>query len=340
MALVRTCAPIEAEGRGSEMQYDTLGKTGMRVSRLCFGTMSFGGDADEEMSAKMFRRCREAGINFFDCANIYSKGKAEEVLGRLIGDCRDELVITSKVGFPMADGSVGPGLSRRTIMMAIEDSLTRLNTDRLDIYFCHRFDPAPCIDESLRAMDDLIRQGKVIYAGLSNWAAWQTARAIGRAEVLGLAGVHVIQPMYNLAKRTAEIEILPLAKAQGLGVMPYSPLGGGLLTGKYGSAKKDPDGRLSTNPMYVKRFAAEQNYEIAERFCAYAKRVGVHPVTLAVAWVKANPNVTAPIIGARNLDQLEASLAAADYEMTCDQWKEISALTPPVPVATDRDEER
>ena len=322
------------------MQYRVLGKTGVKVSQLCFGTMSFGGDADEETSAKMFGRCREVGINFFDCANIYSKGRAEEILGRLIRDCRHELVITSKVGSPMNDGRISPGLSRRSIMMSIEDSLARLKTDRLDIYFCHCFDPDTPIDETLVAMEDLVQQGKVVYVGLSNWASWQMARAIGRAEVLGLRGVGVIQPMYNLTKRTAETEILPMAKAEGLGVIPYSPLGGGLLTGKYSRTKKDPAGRLSTNPMYAKRFGAERNYEIAERLCAYADGVGVHPVTLAVAWVKANPAVTGPIIGARNLDQLECSLAAADYEMTREQWKEISDLTPPVPVATDRDDER
>jgi aryl-alcohol dehydrogenase-like predicted oxidoreductase len=322
------------------MQYTRLGKTGVRVSRLCFGTMSFGGDADDQTSATMFARCREAGINFFDCANIYSFGLAEEILGRLMKGSRDELVITSKVGFTMDDGRVGPGLARRTIMMSVEDSLRRLGTDRLDVLFCHHSDPETPVEETLRALEDLIRQGKVLYAGVSNWTAGQIARALGRAEMLGLSGLHVVQPMYNLAKRTAEIEILPLAASEDLGVITYSPLGGGLLTGKYSRTAKDAAGRLATNQRYAVRYADEEHYALAERFTEYSREVGVSPVTLAVAWVKANPAVTAPIIGARNLEQLEPSLAAADYEMPKEQWEAICALTPPVPLPTDRDEER
>ena len=322
------------------MQYTTLGPTGIRVSRLCFGTMSFGGDADEKTSAEMFRRCRDAGINFFDCANIYSQGRAEEILGRLIRDCRDELVITSKVFAPMGDDPATKGLGRSNIMRHVEDSLRRLGTDRLDVYFCHQFDPEAPIEETLRAMDELVRQGKVVRPGISNWAAWQIAKALGLCERLDLARPQVLQPMYNLAKRTAEIEILPMAQAEGLAVIPYSPLGGGLLTGKYSRAKRDVGGRLSTNKSYVARYGLETHYEIAERFAACAAKAGVHPATLAVAWVKANPAVTAPIIGARNLQQLEASLAAADYEMPPEQYAEIAALTPPVPLPTDRSEEQ
>jgi len=322
------------------VEYTTLGQTGVEVSRLCFGTMSFGREADEETSERMFHRCRETGINFFDCANVYSQGRAEEILGRLIRDCRDELVITSKVCMPMGEGPGNRGLSRRHIMLQVERSLRRLGTDRLDVYFCHHTDPRTPVAETLRAMDDLVRQGKVLYVGVSNWSAWQTARALGQCERLGLSGIHVLQPMYNLAKRTAEIEILPLAQAEGLGVITYSPLGGGLLTGKYTRSGKDAGGRLATNRTYAARYGEDVHLEIAERFCAYAEQAGVHPATLAVAWVKAHPAVTAPIIGARNLEQLEASLAAGDYEMSPAQRAEISALTPPVPVATDRTEER
>ncbi|KPK86042.1 MAG: aldo/keto reductase [Phycisphaerae bacterium SM23_33] len=322
------------------MQYTTLGRTGVQVSRLCFGTMSFGGDADEDTSAKMFRRCREAGINFFDSANIYSRGRAEEILGGLIRSCRDELVITSKVCGAMGPGANDRGLSRRHILAQVEGSLRRLGTDRLDVYFCHHSDPAVPVAETLRTMDDLVRQGKVLYLGVSNWTAWQTARALGISQRLHLAGVHVLQPMYNLAKRTAEVEILPLAAAEGLAVTPYSPLGGGLLTGKYTTQRKDEKGRLATNKNYSIRYGRQVYYEVAERFSDYAKKAGVHPATLAVAWVKAHPAITAPIIGARNMEQLEASLAAADYEMSPRQYEEIAALTPPVPMATDRDEER
>lgn len=165
------------------MQYTILGRTGVEVSRLCFGTMSFGGDADEETSARMFHRCRDAGINFFDSANVYSKGRAEEILGKLIRGCRNELVVTSKVCSPVGPGGNDRGLSRRHILAQVECSLRRLGTDRLDVYFCHHYDPNTPAAEMLRAMDDLVRQGKVLYLGVSNWSAWQTARAgRGRAD--------------------------------------------------------------------------------------------------------------------------------------------------------------
>ncbi len=321
------------------MQYTTLGRTGVQVSKLCFGTMSFGGDADESTSAAMFARCREAGINFFDCANIYSQGLAEKILGRLIKDCRDELVITSKVGVSTGDDPNGRGLSRHNIMLAVEDSLRRLGTDRLDVYFCHIFDAETPIEQTLRAMDDLVRQGKVLCVGVSNFSAWQTAKALGISRTLGLAPIQVLQPMYSLAKRTAEIEILPLARDENLAVIPYSPLGAGLLTGKYSTTRRDKKGRLNASKIYAARYGADWLYKLAEDFTAYAQKLGVKPATLAVAWVKANPAVTAPIIGARNLEQLEDSLAGADYQMPPEQWQQISALTAPVPIATDRTEE-
>ena len=322
------------------MEYTTLGRTGLQISKLCFGTMSFGNEADEATAAAMFARCREAGINFFDCANIYSQGKAEEILGRLIEGCRDELVITSKVGQSMSDSRLMTGLSRRSIMQNVEATLSRLRTDRLDVYFCHCFDAKTPIDETLGALEDLRRQGKVLYAGVSNWSAWQTALAVGRADGMGIAGLHVLQPMYNLAKRTAEVEILPLALAEKLGVIGYSPLGGGLLTGKYRGGTESKTGRLAVSAMYATRYADAHYHAIADAFCDYAARHGVSPVTLAVAWAGAHPAMTAPIIGARDLAQLEPSLAAADMVLSAEQWREIADLAGPLPVATGRDEER
>ena len=322
------------------VQYTTLGRTGLTVSRLCFGTMSFGGDADDATSAKLFNRCREAGINFFDCANVYSGGRAEEILGALAESCRDDLVLTSKVRFKMGEGRNDAGLSRRHIMLQVEASLRRLRTDRIDVYFCHHRDPQTPVEETLRALDDLVRQGKILYVGVSNWSAWQIALGIGQAATLQTAGIHVLQPMYSLAKRTAEMEILPLAADQNLGVISYSPLGGGLLTGKYTRASRDEKGRITTNKMYAKRYQDPVYLDVAERFVEIAAKINVHPATLAVAWVKAHPAITAPIIGARNLEQLEPSLAAGDYEMSPAQRAELTALTPPLPVATDRDEER
>jgi aryl-alcohol dehydrogenase-like predicted oxidoreductase len=322
------------------MEYRTLGRTGVQVSRLCFGTMSFGGVADEETSAAMFHRCREAGINFFDTANVYADGRAEEILGRLIADCRDEIVLTSKVGFSTGKGVNARGLSRRHVMLAVEASLRRLGTDRLDLYFLHTFDPHTPIEETLRALDDLVHQGKILYPAVSNWAAWQIATALGISAREGLARFECIQPMYNLVKRQAEVEILPLAQAERLGVISYSPLGGGLLTGKYSPARRPEQGRLVENPVYVKRYGDPTYYQVAERFTAHAEERGLHPATLAVAWVMAHPAITAPIIGARNVEQLEASLAAADVPMTAEWYAEISALSIEPPSATDRSEEK
>jgi aryl-alcohol dehydrogenase-like predicted oxidoreductase len=322
------------------MKYHILGKTGVQVSQLCFGTMSFGGDADAETSAAMFHRCREAGINFFDCANVYAGGRSEEILGKLIADCRDEIVLTSKVGVSAGDDANAGGLSRRHIMLAVEASLKRLGTDRLDLYFVHIFDAHTPVEETLRALDDLVRQGKILYPAVSNWAAWQIARALSVSAQEGLARFECIQPMYNLVKRQAEVEILPLAQAEQVGVISYSPLGGGLLTGKFGATRKPESGRLVENRLYMTRYGDPAYYEIAERFTAHAQERGVHPASLAVAWVMSHPAITAPIVGARNVEQLEASLAALDVEMTPEWCAEISALSIKPPPATDRTEEK
>jgi aryl-alcohol dehydrogenase-like predicted oxidoreductase len=322
------------------MQFRILGGTGVKVSSLCFGAMSFGGDADETTSAAMFRRCLDAGVNFFDTANSYGTGRSEEILGRLMNGLRDDLVISSKVCSPMGSGLNDRGLARRHIMQQIEGSLRRLNTDRLDLYFVHHFDADTPIEETLRALDDLVVQGKILYPAVSNWAAWQIAKALGVAGAHGWARFECIQPMYSLAKRQAEVEILPLALSERLGVIPYSPLGGGLLSGKYTSTSRPAAGRLVQNTMYQKRYADQVYFEIAERFADYANERGVHPATLAVAWVMNHPAITAPIIGARNLEQLEPSLAAADFTMDATLREEVSALSYEPPPATDRTDER
>lgn len=322
------------------MNYRSAGRTGVKVSSLCFGTMTFGDSADEAESARMFKACLDIGINFFDCANVYARGRSEEILGNLISGMRDELVITSKVfGRTGKDVNAG-GLSRRHIMQEVHNSLRRLKTDRLDFYFVHQFDAATPMEETLRALDDLVSQGLILYPAVSNWAAWQIVKALGISARESLARFELVQPMYNLAKRQAEVEILPMALSEGLGVIPYNPLGGGLLTGKYSTTSRPLVGRLVENAMYNKRYSDAAYYHTAERFVAYANSKGVHPVTLAVAWVAAHPAVTAPIIGARNVQQLEASLAAATFEMSPDMRAEIAAFSPEPPPATDRSEER
>lgn len=324
------------------MTFQVLGDTGVEVSRLCFGTMSFGGDADRETSARMYKRCREAGINFFDCADVYpnsqSPGVSEEILGELIKGERDELIIVSKVYNHVGPGRNDRGLSRRHITRAVENTLRRLQTDRLDLYFLHSFDDSTPMEESLRALEDLLVAGKILYPAVSNWAAWQIATALGAAERKNWRRVACVQPMYNLAKRQAEVEIFPLARSRNLGVITYSPLGGGLLSGKYSRGHKPPDGRLVENDMYIKRYGSDFYFELAEDFTKHCEARGVHPATAAVSWVMANDAVTAPIIGARNLDQLEASLAAADVDMDAGWYEELSSLSPPPPPAHDRSE--
>jgi aryl-alcohol dehydrogenase-like predicted oxidoreductase len=317
-----------------------LGRTGCQVSQLGFGTMSFGGDADERTSAALFRRCRDAGINLFDCADVYQDGRAEEILGRLMRGQRDELVITSKAYFPTGPDVNARGASRRHLVSAVEASLQRLDTDRIDLYFIHRFDRHTPLEETLRALDDLVRAGKILYPAASNFAAWRVAKAIGISARHGWARFECIQPMYNLVKRQAEVEILPLAASEEIGVVSYSPLGGGLLTGKYGTERRPEHGRLVENKIYQTRYGDEWMYETAEQFAALARQRGYEPAPLAIAWVASHPAVTAPLIGARNLEQLESSLKAAAIEMTPELRDEISALSTQPPPATDRNEER
>ena len=322
------------------MDYRIVGRTGVKVSKLCFGTMSFGDTADEAESEKLFKRCLDTGVNFFDSANVYAGGRSEEILGKLMNGMRDDLVITSKVFGKTGEDVNARGLSRRHIVQAVEATLQRLNTDRLDFYFVHQFDKDTPMEETLRALDSLVERGLILYPAVSNWAAWQIAKALGVAAHEQLARFELMQPMYNLVKRQAEVEILPLARSETLGVIPYSPLGGGLLTGKYSTKGRPEQGRLVDNKMYTKRYGENMYFEVAEKFTAYAEDKGVHPVTLAVAWVASHPAVTAPIIGARNVEQLEPSLAAADFTMTPEMRAEISALSPAPAIATDRSEEQ
>jgi aryl-alcohol dehydrogenase-like predicted oxidoreductase len=303
------------------------------------GTMSFGGEADSEASRAMYQAAREAGINFFDTADQYNAGRAEEILGELIRGQRDELIIATKGFNPLGSDINAKGASRRHLTRACEASLKRLGTDRVEVYYVHHQDPRTPLEESVRGLEDLVRAGKILYPALSNHAAWQTQQALDIEKALGWAPLQVIQPMYNLIKRTAEIEILPMAQAHGLGVVPYSPSAGGLLSGKYLHEPGTVAGRLNQNPMYAARYGEAWAYAAAARFAQFCRERDVHPVSMAVAWVAAHPGVTAPIIGARNLAQLEASLAAPSIDMSKELRAEIAALSPAPPPATDRTEE-
>ena len=322
------------------MEYCFLGNTGIQVSKLCMGTMTFGREADEAVSKEIFNCCRDAGVNFFDCANVYSEGRAETILGKLISDCRNELVVTSKFGSPMGTGLNETGGSRRHMTASLEASLKRLNTDYLDVYFLHRFDEHTPLRETLRALDDVVAQGKVRYTGVSNFAAWQVAKALGVSALNGWTSLQCVQPMYNLIKRQAEVEILPLAQSENLGVISYNPLAGGILSGKYGKDRQAAQGRLTADEMYQKRYADQWMYDAAVEFTQLAADSGHHPVSLAVAWVNHHPAITAPIMGARNASQVKDSLGSADIKLSSDLYDAICRMTPTPPPATDRSEDQ
>ena len=321
------------------MKFRPLGRTGVQVSQLCGGTMAYGGDADESASAAMYKACREAGINFFDTANQYSGGRSETILGALIQGHREELVIATKCFNPTGADVNARGLSRRHITRAAEDSLKRLRTDRVEVLYLHQMDASTPLEESLRALEDLVRAGKVLYPALSNHTAWQTQQAVDIEAARGWARLQAIQPMYNLVKRQAEVEILPMAQANGLAVVPYSPAGGGLLSGKYEQKEAPGTGRLVSNPMYKVRYGEDWMHETAANFAALCKARGVHPMSMAVAWTGSHPAITAPIIGGRNVDQLRASLDSVKIDMTPELRAEIAALSRTPPPATDRLEE-
>ncbi|MEO0996895.1 MAG: aldo/keto reductase, partial [Pseudomonadota bacterium] len=305
---------------------------------LSFGTMTFADGADEAMAAQLYARCRDAGINLFDCANVYAGGDSERFLGRFVRGHRDEVVLATKAYYPTGEGANTRGLSRRHLTQSLHASLERLNTEYVDVFYLHAFDCRTPLEESLSALKDFQSQGKILYVGISNFAAWQAMKAIAAADGIGLA-IHCLQPMYNLVKRQAETELLPMAADQDMAVMPYSPLAGGVLTGKY--LRGTPDNtRLSESAMYRDRYRDEWVNRAAAGFVDTANELGVQPASLAIAWVMAHPAVTSPLIGARNTDQLNVALEALDIDMTDELRDRLSALTPAPALATDRSEEK
>ena len=319
------------------MNYRPLGRTGVQVSQLCFGTMAFGGDADAAEAARMFRAARDAGINFFDTADQYNAGKSEEILGGLIRGGRDDLVIATKCFNPTGSDVNARGANRRHVRRAVEASLKRLGTDRVDILFLHHYDALTPLEEHMRSLEDMVRDGKVLYPAVSNYSAWQTQAALGYQERNGWAPLQLIQPMYSLVKRQAEVELLPMAQANSVGVVAYSPSGGGLLSGRYTQA--GAQGRHTTNKMYKVRYGDEWMHDTAARFVAFCKTREWHPISAAVAWVGSHPAITAPIIGGRSLEQMRASLDSVKIAMTPELRAEIATLSRTPPPATDRSDE-
>lgn len=291
--------------------------------------MQFGGKADAAQSQAMYDACRAAGITHFDTAWIYTGGASETLLGQMIGDERDKLLIATKYG--AVDGA---GIA--TMRRQFDESRKRLGMDMVDVFYLHGFDPDTELRETMQGMAELRDAGQIRYVGLSNFSAWQTMKAARIAAEFDLE-IDIIQPMYNLVKRVAEVEILPMSADQNIAVAAYSPLGGGLLTGKYRGKDK---GRLREDNRYAVRYRHDWMYDVADALGDLAAGEGVDPVTLAVAWVAAHPTRPIPIISARNGDQLQPSLAAMDLDLDPALYARISALTPTPPLATDRSEEQ
>lgn len=315
------------------MDFVPFGRTGIRVSKLCMGAMTFGKEADEPTSMALMDRAVDVGINFLDTANMYGKGRSEEIVGRWLAGKRDTMILATKVYCAMGDGPNDWGSSRRNILMAVEQSLKRLKTDWIDLLYLHLWDDYAHLEQSLTAMTTLVEQGKVMYCGVSNFAAWQTMKALAIADAKRLAPMVCIQPMYSLVKRQVEVELLPLARSEHLAVCPYSPLGAGMLTGKY---QRRETGRVRENDLYRERFKNPQYTQVTERFVAHAASLGLSPGALALAWVSSHPDVTSTLIGARNLDQLNDNLGCLDIHLTAEDRAKITALSIDPPLATDR----
>ncbi len=313
------------------MKLRQLGRTGVRVSDLCLGTMTFGNGewgCDEKTSKRIVDRFVDAGGNFIDSADVYVAGVSEEILGRAIADKRQSLVIATKVAGPMGGGPNDLGLSRKHILDAVDASLRRLGTDYIDLYQVHAYDPTTPLDETIRALDDCVRSGKVRYVGCSNYSAWHLMKAVALARELGSARFDCLQPQYSLVCRHIEREHLPLCIEEGIGVIPWSPLGGGLLTGKVRAGSAPPAGsRAASDAMNQARFRSERNLEIAETLVQVAESLGKTPSQIALAWNQQQPGVTSPIFGARTLEQLEDNLGASDVVLDDEARKRLDEVS-------------
>ena len=326
------------------MRYKVLGRTGLKVSKLCLGTMTFGENfygiavVDQPNANAMVARALAAGINFFDTADVYSYGQSEVVLGQALKDCgveRDRLIVATKVRSAMTEeatagtGDVNNvGLSRQHIFSSVENSLRRLQTDYIDLYQVHGWDVLTPIEETLRALDDLVRQGKVRYIGCSNWSARHLMKALYLSRAHDWAGFVSLQAYYSLVGRDLEHELLPLCREEGLGVMPWSPLSGGFLSGKYTRDNPTPEGARRSAFQFPPIDEA-RGFAAVDALARIAKEKGTTIAQVALAWLVAQPGVTSIIIGANKMSQLEDNLKAADLELTAAELEVLSATTAP-----------
>jgi len=317
------------------MDYIRLGNTGLKVSRLCLGAMTYGTPEwrpwvlDESASRPFIARALGHGINFFDTADMYSRGVSEQVLGRALeGQPRDQLVIATKAFYPLTDGPNTAGLSRKHLLDAIDGSLRRLGTDYVDLYQIHRFDPATPIEETLEALHDIVKAGKARYIGASSMHAWQFATMLHAAEARGWTRFVSMQNHYNLVYREEEREMMPLCRAEGIGVIPWSPLARGFLAGNRRSARGGDTVRAKTDDI-AHEYYGESDVAIADRTADLAKRRGVTPAQVALAWLLAKPGVTAPIVGASKLTQLDEAVAAIELRLDAGEMTFLEELYQP-----------
>jgi len=319
------------------MEYTNLGSTGMKVSRICLGCMTYGRKSwrqwvlEEEEGRPFIKQALELGINFFDTADMYSIGTSEEILGRALkdfGPSRDRVVIATKVFFPMGDGPNQKGLSRKHIMHAIDDSLRRLGTDYVDLYQIHRFDYETPIEETLTALHDVVKSGKARYIGASSMFAWQFARMLHTSDRLGLTRFVTMQNHYNLVYREEEREMIPLCRAEGVGLVPWSPLARGVLTGnrKAGTLRSQEDD-------YTKKlYTQEADDRVVDAVAQVAKSRGIPPAQVALAWLLHKPEVTAPIVGASKPHHMQDAVAAVGVKLTQQEISQLESVYVPHPV--------
>ena len=330
----------------SLMEYVNLGRTGLRVSRLCLGTMTFGSKdwrpwvLPAYASRPFLRRALDAGINFFDTADMYSRGVSEEIVGRALADfaSRDQVVIATKAFFPMGDGPNDRGLSRKHLFDAIDASLRRLGTDYVDLYQIHRFDPHTPIEETLEALDAIVRAGKARYIGASSMYAWQFAQMLHVSERRGWARFVSMQNHYNLVYREEEREMLPLCRAEGIGVIPWSPLARGFLAGnrtRAAAPDAQPGGetlRAQSDEYARSLYYADADFRVVDEVAAVAAARGVAPAPIAMAWILRQPGVVAPIVGVTRVGQLDEAVAALDIALDDDECRRLEAPYVPHPV--------
>ena len=320
------------------MQHIAFGRSGLSVSRLCLGTMTFGLQCDEAESISILDAAAEGGIDFLDTADVYplggdrdTVGRTEEIVGRWLKGKRERYILATKCVGRMGPKPWNQGMSRKHILEAIDASLKRLGTDYVDLYQLHGYDPTTPLDEALEALDAVVRAGKARYVGVSNWPAFRLARAISRGELKNFARIASVQPRYNLLFRSFERDLLPLCQEEGIAVIPFNPLAGGLLTGKHAQEAPPEAGTRFTvgnaGAMYQTRYWHKREFETVEAFRALAKEAGLGMTTLAVAWVLANPAITSPIIGASRPSQLADNLAAVETKLPADLKKKLDELT-------------